>query len=331
MEVSEKYTIDKARECSSVFRTTDGAHPGVADGHAAARSEPRRPGEGALRRRLQGEVRRALHDAGRDARASSSASAGPVSPRSRPAIRCIARTSIWRKSAIEVCDGVLVHSLLGTPQARRHPGRGAHARDRRADREVLPSRHRGAGGLSARHALRRAARSPAARALPAELRLLASHRRARPRRRRQLLRAVRRAPHLRRDPARVARDRSRSRSTSTFWCYRCDGMASGRTCPHDDEDQLQVSGTQLRKWLSEEGAEVPPEFSRPEVLEILRELLRGEAPAGGRAESFAKARSPQRAGRSGTAPSDRPPRNCASAAAAAGSAPAARAAAPSRR
>jgi sulfate adenylyltransferase len=31
-----------------------------------------------------------------------------------------------------------------------------------------------------------------------------------------------------------------------------------------------VSGTQLRKWLSE-GAEVPPEFSRPEVLEILRE------------------------------------------------------------
>jgi sulfate adenylyltransferase len=47
-------------------------------------------------------------------------------------------------------------------------------------------------------------------------------------------------------------------------------MASGRTCPHGDADQLQVSGTQLRKWLGE-GATVPPEFSRAEVLEILRE------------------------------------------------------------
>jgi sulfate adenylyltransferase len=55
----------------------------------------------------------------------------------------------------------------------------------------------------------------------------------------------------------------------TFWCFRCGGMASGRTCAHGDADRLQVSGTQLRKWLSE-GTPVPPEFSRPEVLEILR-------------------------------------------------------------
>jgi sulfate adenylyltransferase len=55
-----------------------------------------------------------------------------------------------------------------------------------------------------------------------------------------------------------------------FWCYKCGGMASGRTCPHTDADRLQVSGTQLRKWLSE-GMDVPPEFSRPEVLAILRE------------------------------------------------------------
>ena len=37
----------------------------------------------------------------------------------------------------------------------------------------------------------------------------------------------------------------------TFWCYKCGGMASGRTCAHGDADRLQVSGTQLRKWLSE--------------------------------------------------------------------------------
>ena len=55
----------------------------------------------------------------------------------------------------------------------------------------------------------------------------------------------------------------------TFWCYRCKGMASDRTCPHGDADRLQVSGTRLRKWLAE-GTEVPPEFSRPEVLEVLR-------------------------------------------------------------
>jgi sulfate adenylyltransferase len=46
-------------------------------------------------------------------------------------------------------------------------------------------------------------------------------------------------------------------------------MASDRTCAHEDKDRLQVSGTQLRTWLSE-GNPVPPEFSRPEVLEVLR-------------------------------------------------------------
>ena len=56
----------------------------------------------------------------------------------------------------------------------------------------------------------------------------------------------------------------------TFYCYRCDGMATGRTCPHGSEDRLAVSGTMLRKTLSE-GGEVPDHYSRPEVLAILRE------------------------------------------------------------
>jgi sulfate adenylyltransferase len=55
----------------------------------------------------------------------------------------------------------------------------------------------------------------------------------------------------------------------TFWCSTCDGMASGRTCPHGPEQRLLVSGTMLRKTLSE-GGTVPDHFSRPEVLEILR-------------------------------------------------------------
>jgi sulfate adenylyltransferase len=57
---------------------------------------------------------------------------------------------------------------------------------------------------------------------------------------------------------------------ATFYCRRCDGMASGRTCPHGPADRLAVSGTMLRKTLSE-GGEIDPHFSRPEVLAILRE------------------------------------------------------------
>jgi sulfate adenylyltransferase len=53
-------------------------------------------------------------------------------------------------------------------------------------------------------------------------------------------------------------------------------MASARTCPHGETDRLLVSGTKLRKWLSE-GADVPAEFSRPEVLEILRAYYAGLA------------------------------------------------------
>jgi len=56
----------------------------------------------------------------------------------------------------------------------------------------------------------------------------------------------------------------------TFWCYKCGGMASMKTCPHGKEDRLFLSGTALRKALSE-GGDVPAEFSRPEVLKILRE------------------------------------------------------------
>jgi sulfate adenylyltransferase len=55
----------------------------------------------------------------------------------------------------------------------------------------------------------------------------------------------------------------------TFWCFKCGGMASMKTCPHAKEDRLFLSGTALRKALSE-GGDIPAEFSRPEVLELLR-------------------------------------------------------------
>lgn len=55
----------------------------------------------------------------------------------------------------------------------------------------------------------------------------------------------------------------------TFWCSACGGMASQRTCPHPPENRLLLSGSKLRKLLSE-NQPVPENFSRPEVLDILR-------------------------------------------------------------
>ena len=63
----------------------------------------------------------------------------------------------------------------------------------------------------------------------------------------------------------------------TFYCYKCAGMATGKTCPHDPTHHLSVSGTRQREMLSK-GEAVPEEFSRPEVVAILREYygsLRG--------------------------------------------------------
>ena len=55
----------------------------------------------------------------------------------------------------------------------------------------------------------------------------------------------------------------------TFFCNKCFGMATGKTCPHDEAERIHISGTQQRAMLAE-GAPVPPEFGRPEVIEILR-------------------------------------------------------------
>jgi sulfate adenylyltransferase len=59
----------------------------------------------------------------------------------------------------------------------------------------------------------------------------------------------------------------------TFWCHKCDGMASMKTCPHDKEDRVLISGTQLRKMLAE-GRMPPKEFTRPEVAQILMEYYK---------------------------------------------------------
>jgi sulfate adenylyltransferase len=60
----------------------------------------------------------------------------------------------------------------------------------------------------------------------------------------------------------------------TFYCKECDGMASLRTCPHKKESRVILSGTKLRKALSE-GAEIVDHFGREEVLVHLRKYYQG--------------------------------------------------------
>ncbi len=267
MSITEKYRIDKAHECMSVFRTTDPAHPGVQmvmqQGEVNLGGPVRVLGDGGFKARygalfMTPSETRAEFDRLGWSRVAAFQTRNPMH-RSHEYLA---------KIAVEVCDGVLVHSLLGNLKAGDIP---ADVRTRAIG--VLIERYFRQGTvLQAGY--------------PLDMRYAGP--------REALLHAVFRQNYgcayqiLGRDHAGVGNyygpfDAQRifdeippdalaiqpMKIEWTFWCYRCEGMASGRTCPHDDSDRLLVSGTKLRKWLSE-GDAVPPEFSRPEVLEILR-------------------------------------------------------------
>ena len=280
MQVTEVYAIDKAHECASVYRTTDLEHPGVRmvmeQGELNLAGPVKVLSQGGFPEKY-GELymtpaqTRALFTELGWSRIAAFQTRNPMH-RSHEYLA---------KVAIEVCDGVLVHSLLGALKPGDIP---AEVRTKAIGTLVqhyfMPSTIVQAG-------------------YPLDMRYAGP--------REALLHALFRqnygCSHLivGRDHAGVgsyygpfdahhifdhlppgALETQALKIDWTFWCYRCGGMASARTCPHDEKDRLLVSGTKLRKWLSE-GDEVPAEFSRPEVLEVLRAYYAG-LDAGSRVE-----------------------------------------------
>ena len=66
----------------------------------------------------------------------------------------------------------------------------------------------------------------------------------------------------------------------TFFCRACGSMASSKTCPHDQDQRVFLSGTKVREML-EAGESPPPEFSRAGVAKVLIDSMSSRASAGG--------------------------------------------------
>ncbi|MEP7273522.1 MAG: sulfate adenylyltransferase, partial [Acidobacteriota bacterium] len=63
---------------------------------------------------------------------------------------------------------------------------------------------------------------------------------------------------------------------NTFFCRKCDGMASSKTCPHDKSEHVNLSGSSVREMLAN-GDAPPLEFTRHEVAQVLMAGLGGKS------------------------------------------------------
>jgi len=268
MKVTEKYTIDKAHEAMMVYKTTDLEHPGVKmlmeqgevnlAGPVKVLSQGGFPEKYGDLFKTPAETRALFESKGW----STVAAFQTRNPMHRS-------HEYLAKIAIEICDGVLIHSLLG----KLKPGDIPAEVRTRAINTLIENYFVKDTVVQAGYPLDMRYAGPREALLHA------------------LFRQNYGCSHLivGRDHAGVgdyygpfdahkifdeipadALETKPLKIDWTFWCDKCEGMASMRTCPHDAEHRLLLSGTKLRKMLSE-GQEVPPHFSRPEVLAILRE------------------------------------------------------------
>lgn len=267
MLLTEKYSIDKAHECHTVFGTTDIAHPGVKmvmeQGEINLAGPVKVFSQGAFPEKYKD-----IYMTPAETRALFEAKGW------KTVVAFQTRNPMHRsheylvKIAIEICDGVMVHSLLGNLKAGDIP----------AD-----VRQEAIATLLDNYFVKD---TVVQSGYPLDMRYAGP--------REALLHALFRqnygCSHLivGRDHAGVgdyygpfdahhifdkvpegALLTQPLKIDWTFWCNKCGTMASMRTCPHSAEDRVLVSGTKVRKALSEDG-EIDPNFSRPEVLAVLK-------------------------------------------------------------
>lgn len=264
LQLSEKFGIDKKELAEKVYRTTDDAHPGVKRVYES------------------GPVYLAGDIDVLKARAVEHQEYNLPPAKTRQQFkekgwkRIVAfqtRNPIHRaheyltKSALEICDGLLIHPLMGTTKSDDIPGdvrmqcynvlmEKYYASDRTM-LSIMPVNMHYAGPREA------------------------------------VMHAIYRQNYgcthfiVGRDHAGVGNyygtydahyifdeiDRESLRITPlffehSFFCTACGNMASIKTCPHDKENHIFLSGTKVREMLSR-GEEPPPEFSRHEVAQVL--------------------------------------------------------------
>ena len=267
MKVSEKYTIDKEHECNKVYKTTDLEHPGVVMVMSQGKYN------------LAGPVK-VLSDGGFPGQYGDLYMT-PMQTRSyfeEKGWKTIAafqtRNPMHRsheylaKVAVEICDGIMIHSVLGglkpgdIPADVRSEAIAKLIENYFVDNTVLQSGY----PLDMRYAG------------PREALLHA------------LFRQNYGCTHLivGRDHAgvddyygpfdahnifdEIAEDALITKALKidwTFWCHKCGGIASMKTCPHTADDRVLLSGTKVRKMLSD-GEDLSDIFSRPEVAKVLQ-------------------------------------------------------------
>lgn len=267
LNLEDKYSIDKDLECSNVYKTTDAAHPGVQKvvgqgavnlgGAVTVLSEGEYP-EKYPDLYLRPNESRALFKEKGWSKVTAFQTRNPMHRSHEHLV----------KTAVEVTDGVFIHQVLGALKPGDIPAEiRTQAIQTMIDNYFKPGTVVQAG-------------------YPIEMRYAGP--------REALLHALIRqnfgCSHLivGRDHAGVgdyygpfdahnifdklwggALITQALKFDITFFCRKCYGMVTAKTCPHDPKYHVSVSGTQQREMLSS-GADIPPEFARPEVVQVLR-------------------------------------------------------------